>query len=357
MRFFKYIPFLFLIYLFSCTSNSEAIHADKVLVLKSTDFKDWASLIHVEEVTPLGENEDSLLSIAQKCLIGNERILFWDFKMRCVYTYNTKGEYLFTLGRQGGAEFECADLRDIYLDDNKIELLDATGILVFDAQDGHFIKKEKLGMSNMAEYFKFMPLTDRKYLFFSPSAEFTIYAWENGKMKGLQKNDGHQLITNHFYKYDNECLVYPNYGHFVIYSYVNDTFKPKYYFDFGDKALPKDRLPQTGHQFDQVDNQPEYFKSVTDIKESDKWLYAKVVGPSQTYYDIYYDKVSDRLWAGPSDLSLGLSVIDVNNEYFYGLVYPEYVSEKTDLYNTIKTYLPDGQESNPILIKFRFNEN
>lgn len=107
MRFFKYIPFLFLIYLFSCTSNSEAIHADKVLVLKSTDFKDWASLIHVEEVTPLGENEDSLLSIAQKCLIGNERILFWDFKMRCVYTYNTKGEYLFTLGRQGGAEFEA----------------------------------------------------------------------------------------------------------------------------------------------------------------------------------------------------------------------------------------------------------
>lgn len=232
-----FYPILFCLF-YACTFHTKTPEADKTLHIRSTDFTDWASLLHIEEITPLGENSDSLLSVAQKCLINDERFLFWDFKMKCVYAYDRQGNFLFTIGNQGGAEFECADLRDIYLGKNKIELLDATGILVFDAKDGHFMEKKKLAETNTAEYFKFQPLEDNQYLLFSPDKEYTVYRWADGKLTGLRERKGHQLITNHFQLYGNECLIYPDYGHFVVQAYANGTLRPKYFLDFGNKAFP-----------------------------------------------------------------------------------------------------------------------
>ena len=350
-----FYPILFCLF-YACTFHTKTTEADKTLQIDATDFTDWTSLLHIEEITPLGENSDSLLSVAQKCLINDERFLFWDFKMKCVYAYDRQGNFLFTIGRQGGAEFECADLRDIYLGKTKTELLDATGILVFDAKDGHFMEKKKLAETNTAEYFKFQPLEDNQYLLFSPDKEYTVYRWADGKLTGLQERKGHQLITNHFQPYGNECLIYPDYGHFVVQAYANGTLRTKYFLDFGSKAFPLRQLPQNGAQFEQTDSWPEYFKSVTELRESDKWLYAKAVGPEQTYYDILYDKSSDRLWAGPTDLDLGLIPIDVEGESFYGLIYPEYLAEDCAWYDTLKGSMPEGRESNPVLVKFAVNE-
>lgn len=344
---------------FSCTHLEQDKYKGEVLHLENSGFKDWASLIHIEEVVNFEDNIDTLLTIAKKCLISDNRILFWDYKMKCVYVYDCQGSFLYVIGKQGGAEFECADLRDVtfFGDKNeKIELLDATGILVFNAENGHFIEKRKLGFSNMSEYFKFVHLKNEDYLFFTDMGEYSVYKWQNGNLVGIRKRDGYQLITSRFYMNENTCLVFPDYGKFVIDEFHNNKLTPKYYLDFGNGNLPESELPKTNSQFGHVDNMEKYFKCVVEVMESDNLLYLKVVGPSQTYYDIYKDKKSDKLWAGPSDLNLGLTIVAIENDVLYGLVYPEYISKESLFYDTVQKYFKKGEESTPILIKFRMYE-
>ena len=345
----------------SCAYHAQEAVADKTFRLSSDEmkFSDWTSLISIEEIVPLEDNEDSLLTVAQKCVMNGERILFWDFKMKCVYVYDRGGKFLFTVGRQGGAGFECVDLRDIYIGesgDSRIELLDAMGILMFDAADGRFMGKKKLASSDMTAYYKFMPLSEDKYLLYSPTSEYSVYEFSGGEIVGLRKRGGHQLVTDYFYRYGDECLVLPDYGSFVISAYNGGEMRAKYDLDLGRMALPRRDLPETGGQFVEVDKQSGYFKSVATMMESDNWLFVRLVGPSQTYY-FCYNKQSERVWTGPSDLSSGLSVIDIEGNDWYGLIYPEFISEENALYKEVKRYLVNGMESNPLLVRFRMKED
>lgn len=338
----------------SCSNRKKTLDAENVIHIEKSDFKDWTSLIHLEDVISLSENEDSLLTIANKCLVSDKRILFWDYKMKCVYVYNRQGKFLSTIGRRGGADFECVDLRDIIFSgkrDERIELLDATGILVYDADNCNFIKKNNLGIPDMAMFHKFIHLQNDDYLFFSDTGEHSIYAWNGTELRGLRKREGYQLITNRFYACGTTCLVMPDYGKFVIDEFADGLLVPKYYLDFDSEELPKDDLPITAKQFEKIDGMEDYFKSIVDVKENAKWLYAKVVGPSRIYYDIYNNKKSGELWAGPADMKLGLSIVAIEGNSFWGIIYPEYISEESSFRSLVQKYI-DEERLNPILVKF-----
>lgn len=339
---------------FSCSNREKVLDTEKVLHLEKPNFENWASLIHLEEVICLDENEDSLLTIANKCLISDKRILFWDYKMKCVYVYNRQGKFLCTIGRQGGADFECVDLRDIIFSgrqNERIELLDVTGVLMYDTENCSFIKKSKLGMSDITMYYKFIHLQNNDYLFFTDVGEYSIYNWDGTKLHGLRKREGYQLITNRFCTYGMTSLVAPDYGRFVIDEFTDGLLTPKYYLDFGSEELPERELPITSRQFERIDRIEEYFKSIVDVKESVDWLYAKVVGPSQVYYDIYSNKKNGALWAGPADMKLGLSIVTIEGNSFWGIIYPEYLSEESSFYATVQKYI-DKEKLVPILVKF-----
>lgn len=342
--------------LVSCISpkQEENIH---IIKCDSPDFKNWSSLVRIDSVIPLELNDTSLLSIATKCLVSKDRILFWDYKTKQVYVYGRDGKFLFITGRQGGAEAEYAELRDVIFstNDSKIELLDPTGILVYNAEDGKFVEKKKVEKLDLMGCFRFMHCPDDSYLFFSPSNKFSISKLEDGQFVGLRENRGYQLICNRFYSYAKGCLVIPDYGYFVIDSFDNGSLEGKYKIDLGNKSLPDDLLPKTFKQFQKTDNKKEYFKSVVDAMESDKLLYVRLVGPSRIYYDVYWNKESDQILAGPADMDMGLVLVAVENEYFYGLVYPEYLSEKSTLYPILKQYISE-EDSNPLFIKLRFDE-
>lgn len=343
-----------------CACGPKPEKAEQILLLDESAFvvADWSEIFHIEEIVCLKDNEDSLFSVAQKCLLNNERILFWDAMMKCVYVHDRNGNFLFTVGRRGGADFECADLRDVFLGTDcygQIELLDATGILAFDAKEGRFLGKRKLGLSSFADYFKFLPLSDTHYLFFAPAGDFSVYEWNAGELRGLRERKGYQLSTEHFCRDGENVLVNADYGHFVIDTYHNGRLTHKYCLDFHGEEISENLLPENSMQFRQADGLEDYFKSIVDVKGSNDWLYARVVGPSQSYYDIFFDKGSRRIWAGPSDKDLGLSMVAVEGKYFYGLIYPEYISKDDKLYAEVANYFEDGIDSNPLLVKFTIN--
>ena len=345
--------------LVSCAQHKSANSQEETIHLENVGFTDWLSVLQMKRVIPLKGNPDSLLTVARKILVNDKHILFWDYKLKCVYAYDRQGNFLYDIGRQGEADFECADLRDVAFsgpDDSHVELLDATGILTFDAQNGTFLGKKKLNGIQVADFNKFAPLSDDSYLFFDNVGDYTIYVWKDGQLKGIRKHTGTQLIVDFFYATDGmPCLVLPNYGQFTIDEFRDGTLVPKYHLDFGSKALPESDLPKTSQQFTQVDRREEYFKCVTDVQENEHLLYAKVRGPAQ-YYDVIKEKKDGRVWIGSADISSGMDIIGIHDQYLCAVVYPEYISEDSSLYPYIKKHFAKKEDAYPVLIEFSINE-
>lgn len=340
----------------SCTSPVQDNNCH-VIEINESQYKDWASLVHIDSIIPLELNDTSLLSIATKCLVSNERILFWDYKTKQVYAYNRDGRFLFTVGRQGGAASEYIELRDVIFseDNSKIELLDPTGILIYSADNGCFIEKKKIETLDLSDCFRFMHCQGNDYLFFMTSGEYSIYKVENEQLEGLRARKGYQLICNRFLSRKDECLIVPDYGNFIIDTFHDGEIHSKYKIDFGSKSLPIESLPETSEQFDKVDHMNEYFKSIVDVIENEKMLYIRAVGPARTYYDIYWDKMKNQLFSGPADMDMGLVIVASDDTSLYGLVYPDYVSEKSSLYPLLRKYLLED-DSNPLFVKFNLYE-
>lgn len=347
---------VFCLCIVSCVSHKEEENI-RIIKFDSSDFTDWSSIIKIDSVIPLELNDASLLSIATKCVVSTNRILFWDYKTKQVYAYGRDGKFLFTVGRQGGAESEYIELRDVIFGENnsRIELLDPTGILVYSVDDGQFIEKKKIRDLDLASCFRFMHCPDNSYLFFTPAGEYSISRYVNENMQGLRKNAGYQLICNRFYPTTEGCLVIPDYGNFIVDVFKGGKLEAKYQIDLDEKSLPENMLPETFKQFQKIDGQDEYFKSVVDLMESEKLLYMRLVGPSRIYYDIYWNKERGETFVGPADMDMGLVLVGVDGEHLYGLVYPDYLSEKSSLYPLLKQYILE-EESNPLFIKLSLNE-
>ena len=62
-------------------------------------------------------------------------------------------------------------------------------------------------------------------------------------------------------------MVLPDYGNYVVDIYRDGTLMPKYHIDFGNQALPEDKLPQTWKQFDKLEHTDDYFKSIVSVIE------------------------------------------------------------------------------------------
>ena len=109
-------------------------------------------------------------------------------------------------------------------------------------------------------------------------------------------------------------------------------------------------------EFNKTDNMQSYFKSILSIQENSDYLYLRTAGPSQTYYDVFYNKKSGQAYAGPSDKDTGLTVIGASSDTFYALIYPDFVTKESYIYNLIKDYLDKGF-MNPLLVTFKIQEN
>lgn len=356
----KYI-YILILFIISFSSCSDKTVKDNYHIIDvnnaSKEVFNWAERIQINEIIPLEVTDRSLLGIAQKCLVKNNLILFLDYKMKSIYVFNIEGTFLFSIDSQGGGSEEYTELKDAVFsnDGKKIFLLDHTAIVTYDAIDGHFLDKINLNMDYSVNFYRFIHLNDDVFYFFADSGEYTIYRYTNGNLSGVRKSKGYQLIYERFHcQYDGCCLLAPDYGFFNIDEITEEGLIPKYYVDFGNKSMPKSMLPKNSREFDKVEKE-HYFKSIVEIKETDQGIYIQAVDPESRYYDIYLDKLSGRMISGLPDRSTSLVFVDVDTHYYYGLIYPDYLSRESPLYNKLQKYIKE--DGNPILIKFLVDIN
>lgn len=350
------ICFFFILLLSSCKDN-RVDHNAQVFKIDDINNKvfDWSSMIHIKKIIPLEATDRSLLGVAQKCLVKNDRILFLDYKMRVIYVFDLEGRFLFSIDSLGGGSEEYTELKDAVFsyDGTQILVLDHTAILAYDLENGHFVERIGFAIDSFPKFCKFINLDDNLFYFFTDSGEYTVYQYSNKTFVGVKKSKGYQLIYERFHcQQGQSCLLAPDYGCFNIDELDKGGIKSKYYIDFGSKAMPEAMLPQNSREFDKVEKE-HYFKSLVEAKETNQGIYLLAVDPGSSYYNIYIDKANGEMEMGTSDRATGLVVTDVSPSSFYGLIYPDYFSEKSGLYETLKEYI--SEDGNPIIIEFSMN--
>lgn len=341
--------------LVACNSNKDKKKSFQRFKIDKINYCTWANLINVDQLFMLQSEQP--LSMATKCLVGNREIVFWDYKLKSVFLFDTEGNYISNVGRRGNSQSEYTDISDIAYnkDSTIIKILDRKGILNYSARDGHFISFESLESQNY-NFGKFIPVDDGHYLFFDLSNDYSIIDYRQEEkslvVKGLRKNDRFQFCSEHFYRYRGDIRVFSDYGNFYIDSYENGRLSKMFEFDLGSLALPPSKKPYNYENFKKIDENPNYFKCIERIQESDTWLYLNIMGPNQTFYDVLLNKQTSGVFAGKSDMDTALTIIGTENEDFWALLYPDLIKENSYLYHKICDFIQNGQR-NPILVKVK----
>lgn len=331
----------------------------KVFHVNNYDYKDWSTLLDVKGAVQLQENAKCLMSYAMKCIVLDNIIVYQDYRAKRIYSFSRDGKYLCSIGNLGHAASEYTSIKDICVDekDSVVMVLDERGIVCYNLRNGKFKERKKLFSQSPGEYEKVEHIGGSEFICFTDNRnDNTIVCDSQSGLKGLRKGKRFHFVLNPFYKYNKECRVLADYGDFYIDYYREGKLEPLYKVDFGKDALPSDILPKTYKEFEAVDNSADYFKCIAEGHETSEWLYLKIVGPKQEYYIGFFNKKNGMYAFGLDDEKLGMSVIDAKNDYFYGVIYPEFASSNSVAKKILENYGIDMNKTSPVIVKFKLNE-
>lgn len=85
--FLSFVLFSLCVCMVACTESPSATECE-VIDVKQPKFTNWASLLSIAEVVPLENINFSLLTVASKCRVEGNLILFQDFKLKCMFVFD-----------------------------------------------------------------------------------------------------------------------------------------------------------------------------------------------------------------------------------------------------------------------------
>lgn len=344
--------------LLTACSQSNQLNDCTSIKINNTQYEKWSSFFNIEEIVPLEQTDKSLVTMASKCSVNDGMVFFSDFRLKSLFVFGLDGKFKFEVGKSGKAANEHIVLEDFYYNGKKktVTILDERGLAVYHSNNGEFIKREKLSDTQWMEFSKFLDVNDGERLLYSTVGKYSITKQvKDGSIEGLRERKGYQMVTERFFKSKNDVLVMPDYGFFTLDTYRNGQLFPKYVLDFGNQSLPSKYIGEKYDDFSKTDAMKDYFKSVIEAKENNQWLYVLVVGPKQTYYNVFYNKETGKIYAGPCDQSLGLNIVDMDNDAIYGLIYLDFIEKKSPFYKYVEKFKATGF-GNPLLVKMKINE-
>ena len=315
---------LVLIFLVSCTNVTDNF---KTIKIDSADFSNWEELLEITDIVPLEEDSCYLISIADKCIFSKDYLFLSDYKTKKIYKYSKNGNFLGTIGKRGHAKNEYTDILDMWLTDNDstLVILDTRSLLFYCTRTGEYRKTVR---NKNYDYERFAIQNDGNILFVPDiDGKASIISDGIDGVKEIRERKRVPFIVNTFYNFENTCRVVSDYGDFYIDTYNDGELIKTYSFDFGTMALPEKLSSKTYEEFEKIDSEPNYFKCITQAFETRNILYVKFVGPNQTFYSLFYDKRNNKHVIGPSPQGTGIMIIGADNEYIYGIIYPDYIED------------------------------
>ncbi|MGN0232997.1 MAG: 6-bladed beta-propeller [Bacteroidaceae bacterium] len=358
MRRLHLVVYSIILLLTFCSCQQEGGQEGMEFDCTAPNVDDWGKYLHIEECIPL-ESPDSLgLGDAYKCVFGNGWMVYWDYSRKSLYSYTTDGRFLGKIGAEGRSESEYIGIKDIFMDKDgeQLYVLDELGILSYDMETGEFVSREKPELPDFYDYCKIAVLDPKHYLLFNPQPHGlgTVIDYHNGEWKDLRKAGFCQHVCARFYYLGHLLRVISDYGEFFIDTYRDGGLSRAVTFKFSN-PLPGEMKPRSFRELVKVSDEGKWFKRIRDACETKRWVYAIVEGPEQEYYWVFGDKKTGKALSGIKHLEDGLQVVGGDEECFYGILYPEMVSDKSFMKDWVKASHSE-EEPQPMLVKFRVKD-
>ena len=345
-----------MILLHSCSSDGEKTENVFVIDYNENSCFRWDKLINIEEVVPLETNDSCLLSYASKCIISDNKIVYSDSKQKTLYIFNKNGKFIYAIDALGVGSSEYSLIKDVIIsqDKHKIMILDNTSILIYNLIDGKFIKKISLNEKYASLFYQFADTGNEKFYFWSVDRDNSLYVLDKGNLYPIKERNGFPFICQKFYTDDNGTLnTISDCGKYSIEKIIGDSLTTKYLFDFGKYSCPYDKSIQTVTEWESIDNKP-YFKSLLSAYETKDVLYVTTATPKRKLYCIAIKKNTFNVLCGNQNIDIPVVIIDSDESYFYGILYPSLFVKDNKISSIIKEY-NISKDDNPLLIKFKFN--
>lgn len=342
--------------LHSCSYEQNVKEGTFVIDYNDNTIFKWENIIDIEEVIPLETNDSCLLSYANKCIVGDNRIVYSDSKQRALYVFDRKGKFIYAIDALGVGDLEYTMIKDVIVSQNKLNImiLDNTSILVYDLADGTYVDRISLDKKFASSFYQFADAGNDRFYFWSTDSDSSLYVLDNGNLYPIKERNGFPFICQKFYRDENSKLnLISDCGKYSIETIIGDSLITKYSFDFGSFAFPYDKNIKTVTEWESIDNKP-YFKSLLSAYETKDVLYVTTATPNRNMYCIAVKKDTSNIFCGNQNVDTPVVVIGSDDSSFYGILYPALFIEDNNISNLIRKY-NISDDDNPLLIKFKFN--
>lgn len=381
----KYFLFIALLLFFSCSQiekEEDAISTIRPL-LSTNVVTDFSKIVIEIEQIPLESTKKSLIADVSKMQItksGDYVVL----NTSSILLFNSKGQFIHTIGKMGKGPGEYTKIYDICIEDNEETLL------ALDCNNRVF----RYSLRDSSFYQLIMPKWDKQmktcdgicssenggfYLFCSNPIDVDnfendfncLYNFDsNGELlnESMLRQDL-TLSPERFTKsYDGSYLMRPLEGDWKLIQINGNNIKTYYKIDFGELGIPKRYVYNfSGSGFQNIPKliKSSFYKLPMSFFETAELIYFKSAGPQgKTNEFIIRKKNKCGIHWIHSDKS-PFTFVASDKNYFYCLLND---SESTKEFNKnnkevnpLKSYVLDNykikkqQQFNPTIVKIRFN--
>lgn len=385
----KYVILALLMSLLSCSKISKQLKTGVIefCPLENTQMVlDFTNYIDSVEIIPLEVSDMSYIAYIQKILIAESgKIVI--LNSTGIMVFDSKGNFLFPVGRIGRGPGEYLQLYDICLDLSGREIMAVdcnNDVIHYSLLDGRFLRKTTPQFpEKYPNCIGIAPSNDEGFFLFGcnpfKKEDFknTFYCLNQFDKIGrhiksyLPRKDYVLPIDIITQGINNSYLVRPQEGDNICYSLDSGNVKATYQLNFKDKYIPPHYIPvTTEHKFDIkrfMNNS--YYKLPIYLHETEKDFYFSAGGPGANDHFFVFDKknLKGLHWVHDKNDKTPLLLIKASDSQFYYAVfndYNEYTMKafpenmeplKKFLIQNKKIILNSQESMNPLIIKIKFN--
>lgn len=368
--------FLFFI-IFGCNKHKEINYHNESIEKINVNIENVtedSNLLSNFKYICLEETDKSLIGSIDKILIRDNRIYVLDAKIsKSVFIFDTLGNFIFKIKKNGRGPGEYLQLNDFELDE-------ANNLLLLDVR-----QKEILKYTEKGKYLESIKIDFWSHSFSSLNDNCFIFYRNNMRMKD-ERNIGYNiflfdLAKNTFFegfpfrnqlddqdivrmsKYrllkSNDIVLFSPYYTNDIYELTESSFILRYQFDFGNKNLnPYIIMDKQKSDWPKVLYNSDYVVDIENYYETDLFFMCSAYYNNRVY-NIVYSKLSKKNLVFDSYLkNYGTAkCFGVYKDYFIGIVSPSIISSINNHGNQSNPKIPIVKNfSNPILFLYKLKE-
>lgn len=253
---------------FGCTFSEKEKEANEFKILRVSDKEEpkYASeLFQNMEIIKLETTSDCLIEQVIKIEFSNNKIFIQDNQNQGLYVFDSEGKFIRNINKKGRGPEEYSSFDDFIVDTKKssLEILDRSAgkIYVYDLATESLLRTLEIPLTFVFKFFK----NDNSYYFQTNGSRNNIdgkptnsdviaYDYKNQKIwplidRTIDDSQNQFLeFNNVFYANSKNQLFVSLSWDQVIYKLLNDSLKPFYDFDVGERAIPLNILEGTSDE-------------------------------------------------------------------------------------------------------------